>query len=101
MGRTVEGRVAAHAVVDAGGRVVLVVLAGAESFGTLFAEDTELFWGSMLNLSVDCGGVSFAYLCSERLAIRPQFSGPGDLSRTSCWRKYQRENLKTELWVET
>lgn len=99
MGRMVEGRVAAHAVVDASRWVVLVILAGAGHFGALFAEDTELFWGRMLNLSMDCGGISFAYLCSERLAIRPRVSGPGNLSRTSCWRKCQRESLEVELWA--
>ena len=99
MGRTVEGCVAAHTVVDARRWVMLVILAGASHFGALFAEDTELFWGGMLNLSVDCGGVSIAYLCSERLAIHLWFSGPGNISRTSFWRKYQRESVEMELWA--
>ena len=43
VGCFVEGGVAAGTCVDASGGHVLVVLSGVGGFGTLFAEDAELF----------------------------------------------------------
>jgi hypothetical protein len=56
--RFVERRFACGARVDAGGRVVLVVFAGAGVLGSLLAEDAELLWvvlERMRNVEVGIG----------------------------------------------
>lgn len=83
VGCFVEGRVAGRAGVDAAGGHVFVVFAGEGRFCAFFADDAELFWGSLVSTFLHKKGEGH-YLSRERLAIHRLTFGLDKTSWLSC-----------------